>query len=66
MCAGKERKPTILFQPVIVDGPFEKWGIDVTREINPNSSQLNKYILTAINYFTKWIVVIPLKQVNDN
>ena len=34
-------------------------------EINPNSSKLHKYILTAINYFSKWTEAIPLKVNND-
>jgi hypothetical protein len=35
-------------------------------EINPNSSLLHKYILTATDYFTRWIEAIPLKTVNEN
>ena len=41
-------------QPVIVSEPFEKWGIYIIGEINPNSSLQDKYILTA-NYFTRWV-----------
>ena len=35
-------------------------------EINPNYSKLHKYILTTIDYFTRWTKAIPLKNVNDN
>ena len=31
----------------------------------PNSSKLRKYILTAIDYFTKWAEAIPLTHVNE-
>ena len=34
-------------------------------EINPNSSKLHKYILTATDYFSKWTEAIPLKVIND-
>ena len=34
-------------------------------DINPNSSKLHKYILTATDYFSKWTKAIPLKIVND-
>ena len=34
-------------------------------EINLNSSKLHKYILTAIDYFSKWTNEIPLKFIND-
>eukprot|EP00253_Pinus_taeda_P023309 PITA_23309 len=34
-------------------------------EITPNSSKQHKYILTATDYFTKWVEVIPLKTTNS-
>jgi hypothetical protein len=40
--------------------------LDVVGEINPNSSKIHKYILTANDYFTKWIESIPLKTMNEN
>ena len=48
-----------------IENPFEQWGLDVVGEINLNSSKLHKYILTATNYFSKWIEAIPLKVIND-
>jgi uncharacterized protein (DUF1919 family) len=38
----------------------------VIREINPNSSQLHKYILPASDYFNTWREEIPLKDINEN
>ena len=48
-----------------IENPLEQWGLDVVGEINQNSSKLHKYILTAIDYFSKWIEAIPLKVIND-
>jgi hypothetical protein len=63
---GRERKVTFPLQPVIIEHPFQQWGLDVIGEINPNSSQLHKYILTATYYFTRWMEAVPLKTINDN
>jgi hypothetical protein len=49
-----------------VDYPFQQWGLDIIGEINPNSSQLHKYILKATDYFTRWTEAIPLKVVNED
>jgi hypothetical protein len=50
----------------MIPNPFEQWGLVVISEINPNSSKLHKYILTATNYFFRWIEAIPFKVINDN
>ena len=36
--------------------------MDFIGEINPNSSGQHKWILTAIDYFTKWIEAIPTRR----
>ena len=41
-------------QPVIADGPFEKWGIDAMGPL-PRSKNGKVYILVAIDYMTKWV-----------
>ena len=46
---GRERRLAFPLHPVIVENPFEQWGLDVVGEINLNSSKLNKYILTGTN-----------------
>ena len=63
---GRERRTAFPLQPITIENPFEQWGLDVVGEINPNSSKLHKYILTATDYFSKWIEEIPLKVINDN
>ncbi|RDX63345.1 Retrovirus-related Pol polyprotein, partial [Mucuna pruriens] len=35
--------------------PFAMWGIDVIRPIEPKASNGHRFILVAIDYFTKWV-----------
>ena len=35
--------------------PFSVWGIDVIGRIASKASNGHKYILVAIDYFTKWV-----------
>ena len=51
--------------PIIKPWPFRGWGIDLIGQIFPPSSKGHKFILVAIDYFTKWVEVIPLKTVTS-
>lgn len=61
---ARERKTTLPLQPINIQQPFEQFGLDIIGEITETSSKKHKYILTATNYFTKWIEAIQLKVVN--
>eukprot|EP00253_Pinus_taeda_P012670 PITA_12670 len=63
--SGRQRKPAFPLQPVSIDQPFEQWGLDIIGEITPQSSKQHKYILTASDYFTKWVEAISLKTTNS-
>eukprot|EP00253_Pinus_taeda_P017021 PITA_17021 len=63
--SGRQRKPAFPLQPVNIDQPFKQWGLYIIGEITPQSSKQHKYILTATDYFTKWIEAIPLKTTNS-
>lgn len=39
-------------------------GLDIIGEIVSNCSKYHKYILTTIDYFTKWVEAIVLKVAN--
>jgi len=64
--SGRQRKPAFPLQPVNIEQPFEQWGLDIIGEIVPHSSKQHKYILTATDYFTKWVEAIPLKVANSD
>jgi len=38
-----------------VPWPFSMWGIDVIGAIEPKASNGHRFILVAIDYFTKWV-----------
>eukprot|EP00253_Pinus_taeda_P014241 PITA_14241 len=63
--SGRLKKSAFPLQSVNIEQPFEQWGLDIIGEITPNSSEQHKYILTATNYFTKWVEAIPLKTTNS-
>ena len=51
--------------PIIKSWPFKGWGIDIIGQIHPPSSKGHKFIVVAMDYFTKWDEVIPLKTVTS-
>jgi hypothetical protein len=53
-------------KPISVEAPFQQWGLDFIGEIHPPSSGQHKWILTATDYFTKWIEVVPCRQATDS
>ena len=52
--------PNVL-QDMTTPWPFNIWRLDLIRPINPPSNS-NIWILTATEYFTKWVEAIPLKK----
>eukprot|EP00253_Pinus_taeda_P011040 PITA_11040 len=62
---GRQRKSAFPLQPVNIEQPFDQWGLDIIGEINPPSSKQHRYILTATDYFTKWVEALPLKSTNS-
>ena len=43
--------------------PFSTWGIDVIGAIHPAASNGHRFILVAIDYFTKWVEAAFYKAV---
>jgi hypothetical protein len=63
---GKERLSAMPLQPVLLDFPFSKWGLDFIGPINPPSLAGQVFILTTTYYFTKWAKAVPLKHSMDD
>ncbi|KAH9303704.1 hypothetical protein KI387_008108, partial [Taxus chinensis] len=49
-------------QPVSIEAPFKKWGMDFIDEISEPLHVGHKWILMPIDYFTKWVEAIPTKR----
>jgi len=50
-------------QPIITPWPFSQWGLDLIGKTHPTSSNGHKFIITAIEYFTKWVEAIPMTYI---
>ena len=51
--------------PLVVVGPFPKWGIDFVH-CRPTSIGGHGYIIVAMDYFTKWAEAIPTYAKDGN
>ena len=40
---------------IVKPWPFQGWALDLIGQIHPSSSKGHKYILMAVDYFTKWV-----------
>ena len=42
------------------------WGIDMIEEIRPIASNGNRFIMVAIDYFTKWVEEASFASITKN
>ncbi|XP_058726084.1 uncharacterized protein LOC131597401 [Vicia villosa] len=65
MHGGIQHVPASELHTIVKPWSFRGWDLDVIGEIKPASSKQQRYILVGINYFTKWIEVVALKNVDQ-
>jgi hypothetical protein len=53
--------PALELHPIIKPCPFKGWGLDFIGEIHPPLKR-NRFVLVAIDYFTKWTEAIAMKN----
>jgi transposase InsO family protein len=53
-------------KPISIESPFQQWGLDLIGEIHPPSLGQHNWILTATDYFTKWIKAVPCRKATDS
>jgi hypothetical protein len=63
---GKKKFPALPLVPVKTEAPFQQSGLYFIGEINPHSIAQHRWILTAIDYFTKWVEAIPTRKATDS
>ena len=54
----KSHAPLAPMHPVLIVGPFSKWGIQFMT-CNPRSVGRHGYIIVFVDYFTKWVELMP-------
>ena len=59
---SSKKRLVVSLHPIQVDQPFTQWGLDFIFPINPPSSAGHKWILVAIDNFTRWIEEVALKD----
>lgn len=55
--------PPVSLNVISSSWPFSMWGIDVIGRIEPTASNGHRFILVAIDYFTKWVEVASYANV---
>jgi hypothetical protein len=51
-----------MLHPIIKPWPFRGCGLDFVGEVHPSSTKDHRFVLLATDYFTKWVEVVPLKN----
>ena len=64
--ANKINAPPKKLQPLSAPWPFSMWGIDLIGPISPKASNGHRFILVAIDYFTKWVEASSFANVTKN
>ncbi|XP_049386715.1 uncharacterized protein LOC125850936 [Solanum stenotomum] len=55
--------PPLELHPMSAPWPFVAWRMDVIGPIEPKASNGHRFILAAIDYFTKWVEAVTFKSV---
>jgi ribonuclease HI len=53
-CAGDQKQPSSLTQLIQPIWPLQRWGLDLLGPLPPAQGNL-KYVVVAVEYFSKWI-----------
>ncbi|GKA35482.1 reverse transcriptase domain-containing protein [Tanacetum coccineum] len=56
------RRPKTLMTSIMAPWPFYQWGMDILGPL-PQASGKLKFVIVAIDYFTKWIEAKPLARI---
>ncbi|KAH9294426.1 hypothetical protein KI387_040371, partial [Taxus chinensis] len=59
---GRPKLTSLPLKLVVIEEPFQQWGFDFIGTLNPTSSAGHTHVLTATDYFTKWVEAIPVKS----
>jgi hypothetical protein len=54
--------PATILHPIIKPWSFCGWALEFVDQIHPGSSKGHRFVLITMDYFTKWIKAVPLKN----
>jgi hypothetical protein len=54
--------PVAMLHPIIKPWSFHGWTLDFVEQIHPASSKGHQFVLVAMDCFTKWTKVVPLRN----
>jgi hypothetical protein len=63
-CARDQKQPSLLTQLIHPTWPLQRWGLDLLGPLPPAQGNL-KYVLVAVEYFSKWIEAKPLATITS-
>jgi ribonuclease HI len=61
-CARDQKQPSSLTQIIQPTWPLQRWGLDLLGPLPPAQGNL-KYVVVAVEYFSKWIEAKPLATI---
>lgn len=50
---------------MVIEGPFQQWGLNFIGPINPALSASRTYIITTTDYFIKWVEEKATKRITS-
>jgi hypothetical protein len=63
-CARDQKQPSSLTQLIQPSWPLQRWGLDLLGPLPPAQGNL-KYVVVAVEYFSKWIEAKPLATITS-
>jgi ribonuclease HI len=63
-CARDQKQPSSLTQLIQPTWPLQRWGLDLLGPLPPAQGNL-KYVVVAVEYFSKWIEAKPLPTITS-
>jgi hypothetical protein len=63
-CIKDQKRPSSLTQLIQPTWPLQRWGLDLLGPLPPAQGNL-KYVVVAVEYFSKWIEAKPLATITS-
>jgi ribonuclease HI len=63
-CARDQKQPSFLTQLIQPTWPLQRWGLDLLGPLPPAQGNL-RYVVVAVEYFSKWIEAKPLATITS-